>query len=607
MKYKLIAMDLDGTLNNDQKVITEKTKEALMAAQRKGIRLALASARPSPGLFKERDILRLQDYQGVLMSYNGGRIVDAASGNVLFETSMDLQQTKQVLRKLEALPVTPILDDGVQFFVADKNGYKVDYECRNNNMVCSEVGNLADFLTFAPIKILMSVQPEELAEVQKQIADFLPDSLTVVQTAAFYLEVIPKVINKGQGIRDICSVLGIDPSEVISFGDAANDIPMLVAAGMGVAMGNASEAVKEAADMVTLSNNEDGLQRLWRNYCKKYAVIRTSDRYYWLAMTAFSFLCFIPIHIGRFYIPFLTGGSRSCKHAGYQSQHGVEGNQRRTAVTDERQGQTDNRGDTDAHTHITGDLEDQSGGSTETDQTAQIVLTSGTHPNDTDDDGKQGQYNQSTADEAQLFTDCGKDIVRMLSEKSTFGLRSVTLEQTLTGHAAAGKGAQRTNRMVTGAGTQGVKVGIEQNFNTQLLVFTQEIPKNREEGNHGTACSQKPKGADTAAEGHTDEDENKDQGNAQVAGNTHIQTRNQSQMQHHEEHGTDRGNSVLERGHDRSHNQNIGDLADFRRLNIDGQEGEVQPASVTGVIVCTEGDQHQKQHSINDNQPIPVL
>ena len=259
MKYKLIAMDLDGTLNNDQKVITKKTKEALMAAQRKGIRLALASARPSPGLFKERDILRLQDYQGVLMSYNGGRIVDAASGNVLFETSMDLQQTKQVLRKLEALPVTPILDDGVQFFVADKNGYKVDYECRNNNMVCSEVGNLADFLTFAPIKILMSVQPEELAEVQKQIADFLPDSLTVVQTAAFYLEVIPKVINKGQGIRDICSVLGIDPSEVISFGDAANDIPMLVAAGMGVAMGNASEAVKEAADMVTLSNNEDGI------------------------------------------------------------------------------------------------------------------------------------------------------------------------------------------------------------------------------------------------------------------------------------------------------------------------------------------------------------
>lgn len=259
MDYKLIAMDLDGTLNNDQKIITEKTKTALMAAQERGIRLALASARPSPGLFKERDILRLQDHQGILMSYNGGRIVDAATGNVLFETSMDLDQTKQVLRRLEELPVTPILDDGVQFYVADKNGYKVDYECKNNQMTCTEVGNLADFLTFAPIKILMSVQPEELPQVQQQIAAFLPEDLTVVQTAAFYLEVIPKIINKGQGIRDICTVLGIAPAQVISFGDAANDIPMLREAGMGVAMGNAADAVKAAADMVTLSNNDDGI------------------------------------------------------------------------------------------------------------------------------------------------------------------------------------------------------------------------------------------------------------------------------------------------------------------------------------------------------------
>ena len=259
MDYKLIAMDLDGTLNNDQKTITEITKAALMAAQERGIRLALASARPSPGLFKERDILRLQDYNGILMSYNGGRIVDAATGRVLFETSMELNQTKQVLRRLEELPVTPILDDGVQFYVADKNGYKVDYECKNNQMTCSEVGNLADFLSFAPIKILMSVQPEELPKVQQQIAAFLPEELTVVQTAAFYLEVIPKVINKGQGIRDICAVLGIQPAQVISFGDAANDIPMLREAGMGVAMGNASDAVKAAADMVTLSNNDDGI------------------------------------------------------------------------------------------------------------------------------------------------------------------------------------------------------------------------------------------------------------------------------------------------------------------------------------------------------------
>ena len=77
---------------------------------------------------------------------------------------------RDILKKLEALPVTPILDDGKQFYVKDRNGYKVDYECKNNNMVCEEVENLADSLCFAPIKILMSVEPGILPDVQKEIA-----------------------------------------------------------------------------------------------------------------------------------------------------------------------------------------------------------------------------------------------------------------------------------------------------------------------------------------------------------------------------------------------------------------------------------------------------
>jgi len=259
MNFKLIAMDLDGTLTNDEKRITPRTLSALMHAQQQGVRLALASARPAPGLHKIRDILRMQDYGGILMSYNGGRIVSAADGSVLFETTMGIEQARQALRRLEELPVTPILDDGVQFYVTDRAAYKVAYECWNNGMTCSEVDNLADFLSFAPVKILMSVQPERLKEVQARIAAFLPDDLTVVQTAAFYLEIIPRRINKGQGIIDICRALNLRAEDVIAFGDAENDIPMLRTAGVGVAMGNASDAVLASADRVTLTNNEDGI------------------------------------------------------------------------------------------------------------------------------------------------------------------------------------------------------------------------------------------------------------------------------------------------------------------------------------------------------------
>lgn len=262
MKIKAIFLDLDGTLNNDQKVITPRTLNALMAAQKLGVRIVLASARPSPGLHRERDMLRLKEYGGILMSYNGGRIVDAATDRVLFETAMEQETAKRVLRLLKELPVTPILDDGKQFYVTDAMGYKVRYECRNNNMECSAVEDLSAFLSFSPVKILMSVTPEQLLGVQQKIRSFLPRALTVVQTAPFYLEVIPSSINKGQGVVDTCRALGIGTEDAIAFGDAENDIPMLKAAGVGVAMANATEEVKAAADAVTESNNADGIA-LW--------------------------------------------------------------------------------------------------------------------------------------------------------------------------------------------------------------------------------------------------------------------------------------------------------------------------------------------------------
>lgn len=259
MDYRLVVMDLDGTLNNDQKQIDPETLDALMQAQRRGVRLLLASARPLLGLFKDRDALKLSEYGGLLMAYNGGMIVDAATSAVLSATTMDMADARDVLRLLERLPVTPILDDGARFYVTDRNGYKVDYECRNNRMDCSEVPNLADFLSFAPCKILMSTDPTGIKAVQAQIARALPAGLTVVQTAAFYLEVIPAYINKGVGLRAACDAIGIKPVQAIAFGDSENDIEMLWVAGIGVAMGNADAAVKAAADMVTLSNNENGI------------------------------------------------------------------------------------------------------------------------------------------------------------------------------------------------------------------------------------------------------------------------------------------------------------------------------------------------------------
>ncbi len=265
-RWKLIATDLDGTLNNDRKTIDPPTADALKDAQRRGIRVVLASARPLPGLYRERDALDLQAHGGVLMAYNGGRIADAATGETLASVTMEKGDAAKVLRALETLPVTPILDDGQVFYVTDANGYKVPYECANNRMSCVEVPNLADFLHFAPCKILMSVEPSALRAVQREIAALLPAGLIVVQTAPFYLEVCPAAVNKGVGLLAVCGALGIDPAQTIAFGDSQNDIDMLRAAGMGIAMGNADEEVRAAADRVTLSNNENGIAHALKEF-----------------------------------------------------------------------------------------------------------------------------------------------------------------------------------------------------------------------------------------------------------------------------------------------------------------------------------------------------
>ena len=153
--------------------------------------------------------------------------------------------------------------------MTDPRGFKVEYECQNNRMCCNTVGNLADFLNFNPNKILMSVEPAWLPSIQQSIRKILPEGLSVVQTAPFYLEVIPRDIHKGMGVLRTCRALEIDPRETLAFGDAENDIPMLEAVGIGIAMGNAPQSVKNAARDTTGTNNEDGIAQ-WLEKYKKY-------------------------------------------------------------------------------------------------------------------------------------------------------------------------------------------------------------------------------------------------------------------------------------------------------------------------------------------------
>ena len=179
MEYKMIALDLDGTLNNDEKVITPRTRDALMAVQEQGVIVALVSGRQAPGLQREADALHLEDYHGLRISYNGGRIQDATTGKILFDSAIDNATAVDFLRHLEQWPeLSPIVDDGEFIYTTDASRHKVMDESRNNNLQVKIVDNIADAVDFEPVKILTAAPNEilvpHLADIRRMIYEGLP-------------------------------------------------------------------------------------------------------------------------------------------------------------------------------------------------------------------------------------------------------------------------------------------------------------------------------------------------------------------------------------------------------------------------------------------------
>ncbi len=258
--YKMIALDLDGTLNNDNREITPKTRDALIAVQQQGVRVVLASGRQAPGLLPDAEALDMAKYHGLLLSYGGGRITDATTGEIVFDSSIDNETAVRFLRHLEQWPeLSPIVDDGHDIYTTDASRHKVYDESHNNQLGVKIVPNIADAVTWRPCKILTAAPNEILVPHLEDIRRGYEDVMSFVQSAPWFYEGMPKGTSKEGSLAKVCEKLSIDPSEVMAFGDAQNDIGMIRFAGCGVAMGNACEELKAVADEITLSNNEDGI------------------------------------------------------------------------------------------------------------------------------------------------------------------------------------------------------------------------------------------------------------------------------------------------------------------------------------------------------------
>lgn len=270
---KAILLDIDGTLTNDKKEITPKTKEALMKAQAKGIRLAIVSARTENGLARFGRWLDFSHHNGIFIACNGGLIKNAETGEVYFEKAMPAELASAILERLKNYQVIPLITRGEYMYTNDVFSGMIhtnaegtgdlfnviQYESRSNEYMLCEVKDLAAFADFPMQKILVAAEPSYLKQIADEMAEPFRDQTSCGFTAPFYYEFNAKGVDKAKAIETAFTSIGIKPEEMMAFGDQKNDISMIQYVKYGIAMGNAIQEAKDAAFDVTLSNNEDGI------------------------------------------------------------------------------------------------------------------------------------------------------------------------------------------------------------------------------------------------------------------------------------------------------------------------------------------------------------
>ena len=260
MKYKLLVLDVDGTLLNDEREISKRTLAALLKVQQMGVRIVLASGRPTYGLMPLAKTLELGNYGGFVLSYNGCQIIKAQNGEILFERRINPEMLPYLEKKARknGFAIFTYHDDTLITDSPD-NEY-IKNEALLNNLKIIKEDEFSTAIDFAPCKcMLVSDKEKALIGLEQHWEKRLAGTLDAFRSEPYFLEVVPCGVNKANTLGALLEHLGVTREEVIAVGDGVCDVTMLQLAGVGVAMGHSQDSVKVCADYVTASNEEDGV------------------------------------------------------------------------------------------------------------------------------------------------------------------------------------------------------------------------------------------------------------------------------------------------------------------------------------------------------------
>lgn len=265
-KKKLLVLDIDGTLVNSQKEITKKTRDAIIEIQRKGHVVALASGRPYSGMEQYAKAIELDGFGGYALSYNGGIILNCKTHEVVYRNMIPRRYAKPIYEyaKENNIGMVTYKDN----FVV--TGTPVDdymkYEAKLNHLNIRQVEDFVGYVDFDMVKCLLTAEPD-IAEVhEKKLAHMLGSELNVFRSEPYFIEITTKDVDKAKSLSILLDIIGMEQKSCICCGDGFNDLTMVKFAGLGVAMGNAQQIIKDNADYITASCDENGIVEVIDKY-----------------------------------------------------------------------------------------------------------------------------------------------------------------------------------------------------------------------------------------------------------------------------------------------------------------------------------------------------
>lgn len=256
---KVLVLDIDGTLVNTKKEITPATKQAIWDILDRGHHVMLASGRPLPGMRRYERELELPKRGGYIMASNGAKIVDCKTGEIVYQRILPLELVPGLYayaKEHSCGLITFLGDNSISAFEPDEY---VEYEARINGITIRVVENWPEFVNFDINKCIVTAEPEKAAVCEKELQELFGDKANIFRSDPFFIEVVPRGVDKALSLEKMLPLLGLEHTQTVCCGDGFNDISMIQYAAVGVAMGNAQPPVKDVADYVTATNDEDGI------------------------------------------------------------------------------------------------------------------------------------------------------------------------------------------------------------------------------------------------------------------------------------------------------------------------------------------------------------